>query len=82
MWAQLEQNRQFKLQLAEQQSQRELQAQQLRHLQQQLAAWKQQAAEFEKQRNEALQSVNLPEDPSLGTHGYGTRKFCPRMVRA
>ncbi len=34
---------------------------------------KQQCLELEKELDEAKQSVNLPEDPPVGTHGYGTR---------
>ena len=31
------------------------------------------AAEAQKQRDQAKQSVNLPDDPPIGTHGYGAR---------
>lgn len=34
---------------------------------------KQHCLELKKELDEAKQSVNLPEDPPVGTHGYGTR---------
>jgi len=34
---------------------------------------KRRCAELEKERDQARQSVNLPEDPSVGTHGFGPR---------
>ena len=35
--------------------------------------------EAEKQRDLAKQSVNLPDDPPLGTHGYGARVISPAV---
>ncbi len=49
------------------------QAQRLRQQEQAMNGLKQRAAELEKERDVARQSVNLPEDRPLGTHGYGTR---------
>ncbi|MBP88344.1 MAG: hypothetical protein CMJ64_16780 [Planctomycetaceae bacterium] len=49
------------------------QARQGRQQQQNINTWKQRTAELEKQRDEAMRSLNLPEDRPLGTHGYGAR---------
>jgi hypothetical protein len=46
---------------------------QLLQNQQKIETLTQRAIEAEKQREQAQQSVNLPEDPPLGTHGYGAR---------
>lgn len=54
-------------------AQSDQQARRLRKLQQALSAWKQRARELEQERDEARQSVNLPEDRALGTHGFGDR---------
>lgn len=48
-------------------------ADQLKQHQQKIDALDQRCAEAEKQRDEAMQSVNLPEDRPIGTHGYGAR---------
>ena len=55
-------NRRLKEEIDELKTQLDLQALQLRQQEQAIDLWKQQAAEFEKQRDEATQSVNLPED--------------------
>jgi len=49
------------------------QQQQLKEQQQRIESLQQRAFEAERQRDQARQSVNLPEDPPLGTHGYGAR---------
>ncbi len=40
---------------------------------QSLKAWKQRVAELEKRLDQAKQTINLPPDPPVGTHGYGAR---------
>ena len=64
---------QLSQQVDELQSQVEQQQRQLRQKQQEMEALQQRAVEAERQRDQARQSVNLPEDPPLGTHGYGAR---------
>ena len=59
--------------IGELQSQLAQQRQQLEKQQQRMEALQQRAVEAERQRDQARQSVNLPEDPPLGTHGYGAR---------
>jgi len=59
--------------IAELNAQLNQQAQQLRQKQQTINTLKEQAAELENERDAARQSVNLPEDQPLGTHGYGRR---------
>ncbi len=59
--------------LAELESQLDQQQQQLQQKQQKIEALQQRAVEAERQCDRARQSVNLPEDPPLGTHGYGAR---------
>lgn len=59
--------------IAELQSQVARQGQQLQEQRQRMEALLQRAVEAERQRDQARQSVNLPEDPPLGTHGYGAR---------
>ena len=59
--------------IAELESQVAQQRQQLEEQQQRLEALQQRAVEAERQQEQARQSVNLPEDPPLGTHGYGAR---------
>jgi len=70
---QVAKNRRFREEIDDLNAQRDQQARRLRLQQQTIHAWKQRAAELEKQRDEARQSVNLPEDWPLGTHGYGAR---------
>lgn len=60
-------------QVAELQSQLERQQQELEQKQEEIDTLTQRAFEAEKQRDQAKQSVNLPEDPPIGTHGYGAR---------
>ena len=48
-------------------------AQQGQQQQQEINDLRRQVAELQKERDEARQSVNLPEDRPLGTHGYGDR---------
>ena len=60
-------------QVAELKSQLEQQQQQLQQQQQQIETLTQRAADAEKQCEQAKRSVNLPEDPPVGTHGYGVR---------
>lgn len=70
---QLAENRRLKeqvIQLAEQHN-RDLREQALQ--QRKLVELTQRCAELEKERDKARQSVNLPADPPLGTHGYGAR---------
>lgn len=59
--------------IAELQSQLDQQQQQLQQKQQRIEALEQRAVEAERQRDQARQSINLPEDPPLGTHGFGAR---------
>jgi len=47
--------------------------QQLEEQRQRMEVLQQRAVEAERQRDQARQSVHLPEDPPLGTHGYGAR---------
>ena len=60
-------------QVDELRSQVEQQQEQLRQKQQQIETLSQRVAEAERQLDHAQQSVNLPEDPPIGTHGYGAR---------
>lgn len=59
--------------IAKLQSQLDQQQQQLQQQQQDMECLQQRAVEAERQRDQSKQSVNLPEDPPLGTHGYGAR---------
>ena len=59
--------------IAELQSQLDQQQQQLQQQQQKIEGFQQRAVEAERQLAQAKQSVNIPEDPPLGTHGYGAR---------
>lgn len=49
------------------------QARQLRKQQQEIDALRQQVAELQKECDAAKQSLNLPDDPPIATHGYGAR---------
>lgn len=64
---------QLSRQVDELQSQVEEQQRQLQEKQEEIDTLTQRAIEAEKQRDQAKQSVNLPEDPPIGTHGYGAR---------
>ena len=70
--------------IAELQSQLDQKQQQLEDKQRRIEALQQRAVEAERQRDQAKQSVNLPEDPPLGTHGYGARmiSLAIEMARA
>jgi len=59
--------------LAELESELDQQQQHLQQQQQEIEALQQRVVEAERQRDQARQSVQLPEDPPLGTHGYGAR---------
>ena len=47
----------------------EQEQQKLQHQQREIDTLRQRAVEAEKQRDQAQQSVNPPEDPPIGTHG-------------
>jgi hypothetical protein len=47
--------------------------QQAKRQQQRIEELEQQCAQWKQQRDQALQSVNLPEDPPVATHGFGAR---------
>jgi len=66
-------NRQLQKALAEVRTQLEQKSQQLRRRQQTIDALQERTTQLEKQLDEASQSVNLPEDRPLATHGYGAR---------
>lgn len=63
-------NRRLREEMKELQTQLDRQAHQQQH---EINVCRQQIAELQKEREEAKQSVNLPEDRPLGTHGYGAR---------
>ena len=61
------------------------QAQQEQRLQQEIDSLRQQVAGLQKELHEAMQPViHLPEDPPLGTHGYGARmiELATNLARA
>ena len=64
---------QFSQQVDELRAQVEQQTQQLQQKQEEIDRLTQRAVDAEKQRDQARQSVNLPEDLPIGTHGYGAR---------
>ena len=64
---------QLSQQVAELQSQVEQKQRQLQEKQEEINTLTQRAVKAERQRDQARQSVNLPEDPPIGTHGYGSR---------
>jgi len=68
-------NRKLREEVKKLNAQLEQQAQQRQQQHENIAALRQQVAALQKERDEARQSVNLPEDPPLGTHGFG-----PRMI--
>lgn len=59
--------------IAQLQAQVDQKQEQLKEKQRRIESLQQRAVEAERQRDQARQSVNLPEDPPLGTHGYGVR---------
>jgi len=67
-------NQRLRKEIKELRTQLDRQAQQWQQQQQQESnASRQQVAELRKELEEARQSVNLPEDRPVATHGYGTR---------
>jgi len=66
-------NRRLQQELAELNERLERQAQQEKRQQHEIDTLRQQATDLQQQLDEAKQSVNLPEDPPMGTHGYGAR---------
>ncbi len=54
-------------------AERDRPARQLQKQQQMIDGLKLRTAELERERDAAKQSVNLPEDPPIATHGYGAR---------
>jgi len=65
--------RRLSQQVDELQSQVEQLQRQLQQKQDEIDTLKQRVVEAEKRRDQAKRSVNLPEDPPLGAHGYGAR---------
>ncbi len=59
--------------IAELEAELDRQQQQLEDKQRQIEGLQQRAVDAERERDQAKQSVNLPDDPPLGTHGYGAR---------
>ena len=70
---QLEKVSQLSQQIEELQTQVEQQQRQLQQKQEEIERLTQRTIEAEKQRDQARQSVNLPDDPPIGIHGYGAR---------
>lgn len=68
---QVQNNQQLRNENEQLQARLAMQARQLQAYQQHIDTWKQRVTELERQLERAKQTVNLPEDPSLGTHGYG-----------
>ena len=66
-------NQRLRKEIKELRTQLDRQAQQWQQQQQESNASRQQVAELRKELEEARQSVNLPEDRPVATHGYGTR---------
>jgi hypothetical protein len=66
-------NQRLREEKKELQTQLDQQARQRQQQQQEINACRQRIAELQKEREEAKRSVNLPDDPPLGTHGYGAR---------
>jgi uncharacterized coiled-coil protein SlyX len=66
-------NRRLRDEIIELNARLDEQAQRLRQQQKTIDALTQRTAELEKQRDEAMRSVNLPEDRPIGAHGYGAR---------
>ena len=72
---QVAKNQRLSEQVKELAEQRDQDQQTIARLQQKIDELSRQRVELEKQRDAAQQSVNLPNDPPVGTHGYG-----PRMI--
>ena len=70
---QVARNQRLKQELNERDAQLAWYAEQFKQQQRKINELEQRCAEAEKQRDEAMQSVNLPEDRPIGTHGYGAR---------
>ena len=66
-------NQQLQQESEEVREQLKQKSQQLRQQQQSTATSQERLTQLERQLDEASQSVNLPEDRSLATHGYGAR---------
>ncbi len=70
---QLEKVNQLSQQVEQLELQVEQQQRQLQQKQEVIETLTARTIEAEKQRDQAKQSVNLPDDPPIGTHGYGAR---------
>jgi len=66
-------NRRRQAEMKELNERLEQQAQKEQRQQQEIDTLRPQVTDLQKQLPEAKQSVNLPEDPPIGTHGYGVR---------
>ncbi len=66
-------NRQLREEVKKLNAQLDEQAQQRQQQQEKTNALRRQVAELQRERDEAKQSVNLPADPPLATHGFGER---------
>lgn len=64
-------NRRLRAENDELKAERDQQAQQLQKQQQTIKDLKTRTVELQRERDAAKQSVNLPEDPPIATHGYG-----------
>lgn len=70
---QLHLNRRLREEIKRVQSRLDEQSRRRERERQSLKAWKQRVAELEKRLDQAKQTINLPPDPPVGTHGYGAR---------
>jgi len=66
-------NRQLSEKIRELNAQLDQHAEQRQQQQQENALLRRQVAQLQRERDEARQAVNLPEDRPLGTHGFGAR---------
>ena len=66
-------NRRLQEEMAELNERLKQQARRKQRQQQEIDTLRQQVTDLQMQLQEAKQSVNLPEDPPIGTHGYGAR---------
>ena len=66
-------NRRLREEIDELKAERDRQARQLQKQQQTIDDLNLRTAELERERDAAKQSVNLPEDPPIATHGSGAR---------
>lgn len=66
-------NRRLQEEMAELNERLKQQARREQRQQQEIDTLRQQVTDLQMQLQEAKQSVNLPEDPPIGTHGYGAR---------